>query len=240
MQLPFVFAVLLATIADFTRAETCADGASCPEPATVLFNTSFIFEGDSFPIVGMEPADAPPQSLPVFVFVTNYASIDHAIGPRDPALEFMADNRTAGARTRISSRARLQLDAIVDRIDLYYEFADGLRPMAQRGFVSAMVSTDGFCSSGTPQSANRCTTLERCARALFAYNGSAEETSTSALANLCRRPASNCSAGIAVFGFSMGGLMTMMAPHVAPITASVLSVCTTEGSNPVTSPLRNH
>jgi hypothetical protein len=55
----------------------------------------------------------------------------------------------------------------------------------------------------------------------FGYDGPSDTSSTSALATLCRRPNADCTAGIALWGNSFGGLTLGNAPRFAPVTAMV-------------------
>lgn len=92
---------------------------------------------------------------------------------------------------------------------------DYVREMARRGYVAAMADMD----VGDPPF--RCGEFERLARSVFSYSGPAD-TGTSVLAVLCGRRAANCSSGIALHGFSFGGLLAYQAPKFAPVSAELI------------------
>ena len=87
---------------------------------------------------------------------------------------------------------------------------DIIREAAARGFVAAMITP--------PNPAMECSQLEAAASATY---GSA---SNSALSVLCARASADCSRGVAVHGFSMGGLIAALAPKFSSlVTASIAS-----------------
>jgi hypothetical protein len=90
-------------------------------------------------------------------------------------------------------------------------------PMAARGFVAAMVVPMQGATCHLD-----CNGLGGCAQEQFGYGGPSDTTSSSALATLCRRPTADCTAGIALWGNSFGGLTLGNAPYFAPVTAMVL------------------
>jgi len=77
--------------------------------------------------------------------------------------------------------------------------------MAAKGFVAAQIDVD---MSDPPFT---CSSFEAVARQIFRYDGPSD-TSNSAVSVLCRRPKADCSQGIAVHGFSLGGLYAYHAP----------------------------
>jgi hypothetical protein len=90
-------------------------------------------------------------------------------------------------------------------------------PMAQRGFIAAMiVSMQGVTCHMD------CAGFSSCAQQQFGYGGPSDTASTSALATLCRRATADCTAGIALWGNSFGGLTVGNAPYFAPVTAMML------------------
>ena len=60
------------------------------------------------------------------------------------------------------------------------------------------------------------------AREIFSYAGPGDTTSTSAVATLCRRNGVDCSAGVAIHGMSLGGLLSHYAPQFAPAVSASL------------------
>ena len=87
---------------------------------------------------------------------------------------------------------------------------DIIREAAARGFVAAMITP--------PNPAMECSQLEAAASATY---GSA---SNSALSVLCARASADCNRGVAVHGFSMGGLISALAPKFSSlVTASIAS-----------------
>lgn len=94
------------------------------------------------------------------------------------------------------------------------------RTMAREyGFVAVNVESDfrvtSWCS-GAPA------TLEPVAQAVFGYKGAGDTMSMGLLATLCRRSNVDCSRGVAVHGFSMGGLLAALAPRYAPVVTATL------------------
>ena len=95
------------------------------------------------------------------------------------------------------------------------------RTMATLGFVAVNAESDfqvaTWCS-GSPAA------MEPVAEAVFGYGGVGDTTSQGLLATLCRRPNVDCSRGVAVHGFSMGGLLVALAARYAPsvVTASLV------------------
>ena len=96
------------------------------------------------------------------------------------------------------------------------EFA---RQMALRGFVSVMIEIPYLrrieCY-GNKES------LKNVTRGIFAYHGPSDTTSRGALATLCRRKSADCTAGIALHGHSLGGMLTNLAPQYVNRSAMAL------------------
>ena len=93
------------------------------------------------------------------------------------------------------------------------------RRMAQQGFVAAMVEGNFGCATVCGAASN---SLESCAQRIFSYTG-AGDTTHGLVATMCRRSGVDCTLGVAVHGFSLGGLLVALAaPHSDVITASLI------------------
>ena len=94
-----------------------------------------------------------------------------------------------------------------------------LQEMASRGFVAAMVEYPVVPAEHLICSSSNATTFLTYARMMYGR----QPGSTSALATLCGHESADCSAGIALLGHSLGGLIATMAPRVTKgITATLL------------------
>lgn len=89
-----------------------------------------------------------------------------------------------------------------------------VQDMAARGFVSASIEM--------PTALLTCPSLEAASQQMFSYAGAADTAATSALAKICGRIGVNCDGGVAVHGFSMGGLLAGLAARWSPAVSAVL------------------
>jgi len=91
--------------------------------------------------------------------------------------------------------------------------------MAQRGYVAAIMEIEVL-----PANVFTCSddSMAQASRRLFAYGGPGDTVNKSALATVCRHPQANCSAGIALHGHSISGLMVSVAPKVVRGVTAVL------------------
>ena len=83
--------------------------------------------------------------------------------------------------------------------------------MAGRGFVAAIIETPDRVHMSCGSNAR---SIPSFATQVYGYRGP-HDTRATALVRMCSRAAADCSAGIALHGLSIGGLITAYAPRVA-------------------------
>lgn len=87
------------------------------------------------------------------------------------------------------------------------------REMALRGYIAVISELP----EAITDDAMSCNMLLNYSRQVFSWGGEGDNA-TSVTATLCRRPNANCSAGIAVHGLSVSGLLAQASPRFAPVT----------------------
>ena len=90
-----------------------------------------------------------------------------------------------------------------------------VQKMAERGFLAVMIEVPNIWTLS-------CTTLNRASSAVFSYMRDDNADAPGALATLCRHQASDCDAGVALHGHSLGGSLSTLAPKYADSVSGLL------------------
>ena len=185
------------------QADLVGDGQPAAAPAITSFVDSYLSGGQRYMIHGFEPSGS-GASNPLYILVGGFA----------------------------------------DQVHENYSTLRFAREMANRGYVAATIETPGMAfithepnetatrheleilhnddlQMRCDASANR--SLTSIARRIFSY-GASDRGESNPLGVLCRRARADCTAGVAIHGISLGGLLSRLAPRFAPRWISAMLV----------------